>query len=88
MVMEKPEMDQQTIINLALAGALSALGWFGREIWGAIKELRDDIHKLEVDLPNHYIKRDEFREGVKELKELFGEVFKKIDDLKDKKADK
>lgn len=81
-------MDHQTLINLALGGAMGLLGWMGREVWGALKELRENIHKLEVDLPNHYIKRDEFREGMKELKELFGEVFKKIDDLKDKKADK
>lgn len=81
-------MDHQTIINLVLASAFGGLGWFGREIWAALKELRDDIHKLEVDLPNHYIKRDEFREGIKELKELFAEAFKKIDDLRDKKADK
>lgn len=81
-------MGHQEIINAIMGVALAGLGWFGREVWGALKELREDIHKLEVDLPNHYIRRDEFREGMKELKDLFGEVFKKIDDLRDKKADK
>lgn len=35
-------MDQipQSIINSLLGGSLAALGWFARQIWDAIKELR------------------------------------------------
>ena len=41
-------MDQvpQSIINSILGGALAALGWFARQIWDAIKELRQDLYTV------------------------------------------
>jgi uncharacterized coiled-coil DUF342 family protein len=81
-------MDTQLIINLATGSLLAVLGWLARQLWDAVKELRDDIHKIETDLPSIYMRKDEFREGMKEIKDLFTEVFRKIDDLKDRKVDK
>jgi uncharacterized coiled-coil DUF342 family protein len=81
-------MDTQLIINLATGSLLAVLGWLARQLWDAVKELRDDIHKIETDLPSLYMRKDEFKEGMKEIKELFTEVFRKIDDLKDRKVDK
>ena len=81
-------MDTQLIINLATGSLLAVLGWLARQLWDAVKELRDDIHKIETDLPSLYMRKDEFKEGMKEIKELFTEVFRKIDDLKERKVDK
>ena len=81
-------MDAQLIINLATGSLLAVLGWLARQLWDAVKELRDDIHKIETDLPSLYMRKDEFKEGMKEIKDLFTEVFRKIDDLKDRKVDK
>jgi ribosome recycling factor len=81
-------MEPQVIINLAGATLIAMMGWFARQLWDAVRELRQDLHRIEMDLPSNYMRRDDFREGMKEIKDLFGEVFKKIDDLKEKKADK
>ena len=81
-------MDTQLIINLATGSLLAVFGWLARQLWDAVKELRDDIHKIETDLPSIYMRKDEFKEGMKEIKDLFTEVFRKIDDLKDRKVDK
>lgn len=81
-------MDTQLIINLATGSLLAVFGWLARQLWDAVKELRDDIHKIETDLPSLYMRKDEFKEGIKEIKDLFTEVFRKIDDLKDRKVDK
>lgn len=81
-------MDQQTLFNLIFFVATGVGGWFAREIWGAVKELRADLHKLEVDLPSHYIKRDEFHEGLKEIKDICRQIFEKVDSLEKRKADK
>jgi ribosome recycling factor len=81
-------MEPQAIINLAGGSLLAVMGWFARQLWDAVRELRQDLHRIEMDLPSNYMRRDDFREGMKEIKALFGEVFKKIDDLKEKKADK
>jgi hypothetical protein len=81
-------MDGQTLINLAIGVILAGGGWFARELWGAVKELREDLHKIEVDLPSHYIRRDEFQEGIKELKDICRQIFDKVDSLEKRKADK
>ena len=81
-------MDYQTLFNAALAAIVAGLGWFGRALWDAVASLRKDLHSLERDLPKIYLAKDEFRDGIREIKDILNEMFRKIDDLKDKKADK
>ena len=81
-------MDFQTLFNVAAGILLSALGWFGRQLWDAVKELRSDLHKIETDLPRNYRAKDEFREDMREVKAILNEIFRKIDDIRDRKADK
>jgi len=81
-------MDTQTLINTAIGIILAGGGWFARELWGAVKELREDLHRIEVDLPSHYIRKDEFQEGIKELKDICRQTFDKVDSLEKRKADK
>lgn len=81
-------MDLQSLYNIGIGAVLAGLGWFARELWGAVAELRRDVKQIEIDLPTHYLRKDEFREGLNEMKGILREIFVKIDDLKDKKADK
>ena len=88
-------MEWQTIINFGLGSLLAAFGWFAREIWDAIKELRKDLRDLEQNLPENYVRKDDFkdamsdvredmREGFREVKELIGAVFKRLDNKQDR----
>jgi len=77
-------MDFQTVINLCAGTAVAVFGWFARELWVAVKELKEDIHKIEVELPSHYLRKDEFAEGMKEIKEMLGKIFDKLDEKADK----
>lgn len=81
-------MDLQAIYNIGLGAIVAAIGWFARELWGAVAELRRDVKQIEVDLPSHYLRKDEFREGLNEIKGILREIFLKIDNLQDRKADK
>lgn len=38
----------------ALGLACTALGWFAREMWSAVKQLRVDLDSLRVHLANEY----------------------------------
>lgn len=77
-------MDHQTVINLLIGIGLAVGGWFARQIWDAMKELREDLHRIEIDLPTHYIRRDEFNDGIKEIKDMLGKIFDKLDEKADK----
>ena len=81
-------MDPQSIVNVAAGVILTVMGWFARQLWDAVKELREDLHRLETNLPSTYLRRDEFRDGIKEIKDILNEIFRKIDDIRDRKADK
>ena len=60
---------------------MAALGWFAREIWDALKELRRDIHRIEKDLPEVYARRDEFRDAMKEVRLEMNNRFDKLENL-------
>jgi hypothetical protein len=77
-------MDTQTLINLGGAVILAGMGWLARELWGAVKELRKDLHIIEVALPSNYIRKDEFQEGVKELKDICRQIFERLENKADK----
>jgi len=81
-------MEIQTIINVIAGAILTVLGWFAREIWGAIKELQRDMREIEINLPTNYVKKEDFSKSLTEIKELCDKIFEKLDKLNDKKADK
>lgn len=81
-------MDTQTLINLALGSLLALVGWLARQLWEAVERLRSDIHELEVELPSRYVRREEFSDGIKEIKDLCRQIFDKVDSLEKRKADK
>jgi hypothetical protein len=81
-------MDTQTIINLAGGATLAALGWFARQVWDAVAELRKQIHQIEVELPSHYVRRDEFTDFAREIRDISKQIFDRISSLEQRKADR
>jgi hypothetical protein len=77
-------MEPQTIINITGGLVLSVVGWLARELWGAVKDLRDDLHKIEVDLPKTYVPRADLDARMKRIEDML----QRIDDKLDAKADK
>ena len=79
-------MDLQEIINLLFVGLGAAIGWVLKIIWDALQRLKDDVKQIERDLPEVYVRKDDFRVAVadikadfKELKQDMKEGFNKID---------
>ncbi|CAB4240605.1 hypothetical protein UFOVP38_24 [uncultured Caudovirales phage] len=77
-------MDTQSLINVILTLISSVTGWFARELWSAVKELKADLAKLREDLPKTYVAKDDYREDIRELKEMINKIFDKLDNKSDK----
>ena len=77
-------MDTQSLINTALSFFLAALGWFARQIWEAVSDLRRDLHQIEVDLPTSYVQKNEYAETMKRIEIMFERIFDKLDAKADK----
>jgi predicted RNA-binding protein with EMAP domain len=77
-------MEPQAIFNLVLGGGFTVLGWFARELWTAVKELKSDLSKLREELPKSYITKDDYREDMREIKDMLNKIFDRLDDKADK----
>ena len=77
-------MDNQSILNLLFSSTGLVLGWFLRELWAAVKELKADLAKLREELPTYYVAKDDYRQDVRELKEMLNKLFDKLDAKADK----
>jgi hypothetical protein len=72
-------MDSQHLIDFGLGTACAVTGWFARELWAAVKELKADLTRLSVELPKTYVTRDDYRSDLKEIRDLLGRIFDKLD---------
>ena len=77
-------MDTQTLVNFVGGSAIAIGGWFAREVWGAVKELRSDLHSLEVDLPKNYVSRFDLDKRMEHIETMFQRIYDKLDGKADK----
>ncbi len=77
-------MEPQVILNIVLSGIMTVLGWFARELWTAVKDLKADLAKLREDLPKAYVMREDYRADVREIKEMLSKIFDRLDQKADK----
>lgn len=71
-------------MNFILPTTCAVLGWFCRELWTAVQELKTDLSKLREELPTNYVLKDDFNDRWNEvLKSLH-----RIEDKLDHKADR
>jgi hypothetical protein len=77
-------MDSQALLNIVLSCASIVLGWFLREMWAAVKELKADLAKLREELPKDYVTKDDFRQDIREFKEMLNKLFDRLDTKVDK----
>lgn len=71
-------MDQM-IFNWAVAAAGAAGGWILKVIWDAIVELKKDLRQMDVKMHEDFVRRDDFKEAVAEIKHDMRDGFNKID---------
>ena len=74
----------QFILNIVLGASLSICGWFLRQMWDAVKSLKDDIQKIEVDLPTHYVRKDDLEARFDRIEMLLDKLYEKLDTKADK----
>jgi len=81
-------MLPQEVINLLAGVGFSALGWFARVLWVAVRDLEKDLAKLREELPQTYLPKAEAREAIADLAHEMRQSFDRLFKLLDQKADK
>lgn len=77
-------MDSLRVIDGLFSILLVMVGWWCNQVWSAMQSLKTDLSKLEVAIPQTYVRRDELREDMREIKETLTNIFNKLDGKADK----
>jgi cobalamin biosynthesis Co2+ chelatase CbiK len=77
-------MTDQAIINIIIGAVLSVLGWFARQLWDAVQDLKRDMKQIEVDLPTLYLRKDDFESRLDRIEASLNRIFEKLDHKADK----
>ena len=77
-------MDWQNIINMAGGAALAVVGWFARQLWDSVKELKADIADLRLHVSETYVKKSEMETLEAQMDKRFDRVEQMIVKLYDK----
>lgn len=77
-------VDGQFVLNVIIMAGVGAIGWFARQIWDAVQDLKRDVHEIEVDLPKSYVSKDDFGKTMKHIEDMFQRIYDKLDSKVDK----
>lgn len=77
-------MEWQNIIDgaMALVGAL--FGWLFKIIWDAIRELKEDMKETNRMIHENYVRKDDYRIDMAEIKGMFNRIMDKLEQKVDK----
>lgn len=84
-------MDFQLIVNIVVGLVVGVGGWFSRQLWDSVKELKDDLSGIKLHMSEHYVKKSEV-EGFRldmdkrfdRIEHLFDKMFERLDNKVDK----
>lgn len=68
------------LFGLVMVGS----GWFLNELWRAVKELREDLHQIEADLPKDYVLKVDLDKRMQHIETMFQRIYDKLDEKADK----
>jgi hypothetical protein len=84
-------MDWQIIINIGAGTLLAVGGWFARQLWDSVKELKKEMSDMRLHVSDQYVKKSEIDTLKTDMDKRFDRIEVILNKLFDKieaKADK
>ena len=72
-------MDSQNIFDWMVGIGGAVIGWMLKVIWEAIRDVRNEIKELDKQMHDDFVRRDDFKEAIREIKDDMREGFNKVD---------
>ncbi len=79
-------MDTQDIFNAVISIMGAVVGWVLKTIWDTLRDMKQEIRDLTVEVHQDFARRDDFKEAVKEIKDMLYKIFDKLDEKADKNS--
>lgn len=77
-------MESQVIFNIAVALAGGLALWVLNSITQRLQKAEDKIEVLTNELPKEYVQKLDYKEDMREIKDLLRQIFDKLDGKADK----
>ena len=77
-------MDSQDLFNAAITLSGAFGGWILKTIWEAIKDLKTEVKELNREVNQDFVRREDFKDSVADIKEMLNKIFDKLDNKADK----
>jgi len=77
-------MDSQDLFNAAITLSGAFGGWILKTIWDAIKDLKTEVKELNREVNQDFVRREDFKDSIGEIKEMLNKIFDKLDNKADK----
>ena len=63
---------------------MTIVGWFARELWSAVQNLKEDLYKLREEIAKDYIPKEDFSSFKSELFTALRRIEDKLESKEDK----
>jgi hypothetical protein len=82
--MSMSQTDYLQLGLFALGVVCAVLGWFARQVWGAVQSLKEDVTNLRVMIGTDYVRFDRLAEALQPLLESLKDIKHSLRDKMDK----
>jgi len=73
-------MEYQVMFNITITVAGFVVGWLVNRVFALLDRIDAEIKAI----PMQYVTKDDYREDIREIKEMLGAIFKRLDNKADK----
>ncbi len=77
-------VDWQTAFNVVFGLLAGMFGWLARSLWDAVKKLEENLATFREEVASDRVHKDDFRDSMRELKDMFTRIYDKLDGKADK----
>jgi len=67
-------MDLTQVALWGLGVACACLGWFARQVWSAVNDLKKEVNQLHVMIGTDYVRYDRLQDAFKPIMDSLQEI--------------
>ena len=77
-------MMEQMLINIVGGVLVTSLGFIIKTLWDGQQKMKEDMISWERYMPDTYIRRDDYKDDIADIKKMLGIISQKLDTKADK----
>ena len=75
---------EQMLINIIGGVLVASLGFIIKTLWDGQQKIKQDMTAWERYMPDTYVRRDDYKDDIAEIKKMLSAIFDKLDQKVDK----